>query len=217
MVRSGHTLPSRATSHGSKWQRDSDRMCGRCHLESFVQEVCDYIQAFATTDEAIPSPVLRRNCGGEMDVTNVSCRPPRAKSPEDYYCMHVHLPPRGSRTQSDDQSGRPRDVTPGSSRRADALMNSPTGSSRPGSTVRDQERRGSRSCRKSPCIAHNGLPFARQEGQLWELTAGSERMLLSCGLEDDHATQRDIHRETIATEPNQYGPGLCIPADLPTQ
>lgn len=91
-------------------------------------------------------------------------------------------------------------------------MNSPTSPSRPCSTVRDQERRGHRSCRKSPCIAHNGFPFTKG-GHLWELTAGSERMLLLCGLEDDHAIYRDIHRETIATEPNQYGPGLCIPAE----
>lgn len=124
-----------------------------------------------------------------MDVTNLSCRPPRAKEPEGYYCMHVHLTPRGSRTQSDDQSGQhPRDVTPGSSRRADALMNSPTGLSHPASTVRDQERRDRRSCRNDPYIAHKGLHFARQKGHLWELTAASERMLLLCGLEDDHAT-----------------------------
>lgn len=59
-----------------------------------------------------------------------------------------------------------------------------------------------------------GCSPPEREGHLWELTAGSERTLLLCGLEEDHAIHRDIHRGTIATEPSQYEPGPCSPADL---
>lgn len=76
-------------------------LCGRCHLESFGQEMRGYIYRLLPRHmRQYPALVPGETAEGRCHES-LSCRPRRAKKSEDYCCMQSasYTKPRGSRTR----------------------------------------------------------------------------------------------------------------------